>query len=87
MRHKRFVLERHRDASGISGTGVVAEGVEFTDGVVALRWIVPPEQPGHGFPTSVVFHDHGIESVERIHGHNGATVIVWLTGEDDHADT
>ena len=75
---RRFVLSRDHDPSGVSGTGVVAEGMEFSDGVVALRWIVPQGQPGHGYPTSVVFHDRGMESVERIHGHSGATRVVWL---------
>lgn len=78
-----FVLQRDEDATGVSGTGVVAEGVEFSDGVVALRWIVPAGRKGSGNPTSVVFHDNGIDSVERIHGHDGRTRIVWL--EDKHA--
>lgn len=76
---RAFRLVRDHDVSGVSGTGPVAEGVEFSDGVVALRWIVPPGQPGHGFPTSVVFHDQGVESVERIHGHGGNTRIEWGT--------
>lgn len=75
---RRFVLQRDSDVSGVSGTGTVAEGVEFSDGVVALRWIVPPGNAGHGYPTSVVFHDHGIASVAAIHGHSGATRVVWL---------
>lgn len=66
-----FALYRHRDVSGVSGAGTVAYGVEFPDGTVALRWV-------GGNPTSVVFHDRGIESVEAIHGHGGATDIVWL---------
>lgn len=75
---RRFVLDRQEDETGVSGTGVVAEGVEFSDGIVALRWIVPPGRPGTGWPTSVVFHDRGMESVAAIHGHNGKTRIVWL---------
>ncbi len=69
--HRRFVLARDVDITGLSGTGIVAEGVEFSDGVVCLRWCSL-------HPTSVVWHDHGIESVEAIHGHNGQTRIVWL---------
>jgi hypothetical protein len=69
--HRRFVLQRDTDVSGVSGTGVVAEGVEFSSGVVALTWL-------SAWPTSVVFHDRGIESVEAVHGHGGATRIVWL---------
>ena len=33
-----FQLDRVKDISGISGTGLVAEGIEFTDGQVVLRW-------------------------------------------------
>lgn len=73
-----FLLQRDEDVTGISGTGVVAEGVEFSDGVVALRWLVPAGNPGSGNPTSVVFHDNGMASVEKIHGHGGSTRIVPL---------
>jgi hypothetical protein len=34
-----FHFFRHEDASGVSGTGVVAEGVEFTNGWCAVRWL------------------------------------------------
>ena len=69
---RRFELHRHEDVSGISGTGVVAEGVAFSgNGPVALRWTSE-------WPTSVVFHDKGVESLEAVHGHNGRTEIVWL---------
>ena len=67
---RAFVLVRDVDVTGISGTGVVAEGIEFTGGVVALRWLSE-------FPTSVVFHDRGMESVEAVHGHGGQTRVVW----------
>lgn len=43
-----FVLDRVEDVSGVSGTGVVAEGIEFSDGVGALRWIVHPGRVGSG---------------------------------------
>ena len=66
-----FVLMRDTDVSGVSGTGVVADGCASPDGTVTLRW-------RGGNPTSVVFHDNGIESVEAIHGHGGNTRIVWL---------
>jgi hypothetical protein len=65
-----FHLVRHVDVSGISGTGVVAEGVEWTDGSVALHW-------GGRFPTTTVWAD-GIDALLTIHGHNGSTTIRWL---------
>lgn len=67
---KPFVLVRDVDVSGVSGTGVVAQGVEFADGTVALRWLSE-------WPTSVVFHERGIEAVKAVHGHSGATRLVF----------
>lgn len=66
-----FILVRDEDVTGVSGTGTVAEGVEFSDGRVALRWIV-------GEHRSTVIWDN-VESVVAIHGHNGATRLEWLT--------
>lgn len=71
MSHRRFELHRDTDITGVSGTGIVAEGIAFTDGVVALRW-------RSEWPTSVVFHDRGVEAVRAVHGHGGATRLVWL---------
>lgn len=67
---RRFVLRRLEDVSGVSGTGVVAEGVEFSDGTVAVRW--------RGKYGTGVFHDQGMASVRAIHGHGGKTVIEYL---------
>jgi hypothetical protein len=74
MTARRFELHRDDDITGVSGTGVVAEGIAFTDGTVALRW-------RSEWPTSVVFHDRGVDAVKAIHGHGGATRIVWLDVE------
>jgi hypothetical protein len=66
----RFVLRRRRDISGISGLGDVADGVLWPDGTAAVRW--------RGEHPSTVHWDRGRASVEAIHGHQGATEIVWL---------
>lgn len=81
---RRFELHRDEDVSGVSGTGIVAEGVAFDpsaddtangrSGPVALYWLTE-------WPTSVVFHHRGVESLELVHGHNGRTRIVWLDPE------
>lgn len=76
---RRFLLVRDVDVTGVSGTGVVAEGVEFTDGVVAVRWRAAGE--GGVKPTTVI-HD-GITSVIVLHGHDGRTRVEWLDGEGD----
>jgi hypothetical protein len=65
---KTFTLYREKDVSGVSGTGSVAEGVQFTDGVVVLRW--------NGEHASTVVW-HSIEDALAIHGHGGLTRVVW----------
>lgn len=65
---RTFTLQRDTDVSGVSGTGRVAEGVQFSDGVCVIRW--------YGVHQSTVVWP-SIESVEAIHGHGGATRIVW----------
>lgn len=71
---RRFTLLRHEDATGISGTGVVAEGVEFTDGIVVMKWIV-------GDFRSMTIWNQGIEAVREIHGHDGRTEVLWIDEE------
>lgn len=65
-----FALERTTDVSGLSGTGRVAEGVEFVDGRVVMVW--QSEQPSAALYSS-------IRMVERIHGHDGASRVVFET--------
>jgi hypothetical protein len=69
---RRFVLQRTKDVTGVSGTGIVAEGVRFSDHRVALRWVV-------GIHRSTVVWD-SMAAVEAIHGHDGATQVVWVDG-------
>jgi hypothetical protein len=68
---RRFELHRDIDETGISGTGVVAEGILFTDDVAVLHWISQ-------WPSSVVHYERGMDSIEHVHGHGGKTRIVWL---------
>lgn len=70
---RRFYFDRTTDVSGTSGTGAVAEGVQFSDGRVALRWITA------GSPSSTVVYD-SIDDAEAIHGHGGGTKVVWIDG-------
>jgi hypothetical protein len=66
---RRFELHRDEDATGVSGTGVVAEGVQFADGTCAMRWL--SEHP------STALYDTA-DDIVRIHGHGGLTRLVWL---------
>lgn len=68
IRPRRFQLVRNKDFSGVSGIGVVAEGVVFHDGQVAMSWF------GRHHTLEIAPR---IEDVIAIHGHNGATVIEW----------
>jgi hypothetical protein len=68
---RRFVLIRHHDISGVSGTGVVAEGILFRDGAVALHWL-------GDHPSTTAWPS--LDDVLAVHGHSGATVIRWLDG-------
>lgn len=68
----RFELVRHRDVSGVSGTGIVAEGVQFSDGTVTLRW-----RGKH--PSTAMWPS--ITEVLAVHGHGGATEVRWLDGD------
>ena len=66
---KRFILQRDIDESGVSGEGLVAEGVEFTGGMVAMTWLSPHK--------CVNVYDN-IKVVESLYGHNGKTKVVWI---------
>ncbi|MFJ6730043.1 hypothetical protein ACIQPQ_34605 [Streptomyces sp. NPDC091281] len=74
---KTFVVQRDQDVSGVSGEGVVAEGVRFSDGWVATHWLDKP--PMHE-PKTEVWHNPGTEPFEKISGHGGRTRIVWSDG-------
>jgi hypothetical protein len=39
---RRFVMHRAADVSGVSGVGLVLEGVHFSTGVVVVHWLTPP---------------------------------------------
>lgn len=66
---RRFELHRHEDKVGVSGTGVVGEGVVFSDGHACMRWKTEY--------SSTVFYD-SMDHVERIHCHGGFSKIVWV---------
>jgi hypothetical protein len=66
-----FTIHRDRDISGVSGTGTVAEGWESSSGEwVIVLWL-------SATPSLEIHSD--IRHVEAIHGHGGATRIVWDT--------
>lgn len=67
-----FHLVRGADVSGVSGTGDVAEGVEFADGRAALRWCRGPARATNVYDS--------VADVLAIHGHAGSS---WVRFADD----
>ena len=65
---RTFHLQRDVDGSGVSGTGHVADGVEFQNGKVAICWNTKY--------SSIAVYD-SVAIVEHVHGHGGNTKIVW----------
>ncbi|WP_405061160.1 hypothetical protein OG474_05815 [Kribbella sp. NBC_01505] len=63
-----FRLVRHADASGLRGTGTLAEGVEWSDGSVALRW--------RGPWASTSTWDR-VEALLAVHATDGRTLLHW----------
>lgn len=68
-----FHLLRHHDVSGVSGTGIVADGIIWPDGTASLRW--------RGERPSTVHWDR-IADAKAVHGHGGATEIVLDNAAD-----
>jgi hypothetical protein len=65
---RTFTLVRKQDISGVSGTGVVAEGAVFACGKAVLVWLTEVN--------SVAVYD-SVQALEEIHGHGGATHVVF----------
>lgn len=79
---RRFELWRHKDVSGVSGTGIVAKGCVFysrfvEDGPepehVVLTWIREPQS---------ISIWRSIEELLSVHGHGTNAEIRWI--DDEH---
>lgn len=68
---RKFHLLRHQDESGVSGTGIVAEGVVFSDGQAVLCW-----RSVSGVNSLGIYRS--IEELAFIHGHGGKTEVVFV---------
>lgn len=66
---RRFLLERQEDLTGTSGTGIVAEGIEFSNGTVVLHWISQL--------MAINIYDN-IKVCIELHGHDNRTSIKWI---------
>lgn len=82
---RTFELHRDQDTTGVTGTGRIAVGVVFEDGTAVTHWLTEVR-------STVVWHTVNVgaarEAIERIHGHGGATRVVWIddAGHDGFPD-
>lgn len=66
---RRFILWRYTDVSGVSGTGLVAEGVALPDGQCVMQWVTQ---------TASIGLYRNFQELIDIHGHGKCTVIRWI---------
>lgn len=66
---KLYKLVRHKDVSGVSGTGLVAWATEYPNGWCTVAWEINSKCP------SVVVYQSLAHAI-AIHGHSGSTEFV-----------
>jgi hypothetical protein len=66
---RRFHFVRSEDLSGVSGTGIVGEGCELSNGKIIFSWL---SNLG-----SVAVYDN-IKTFLTVHGHEGRGSIRWI---------
>ena len=74
-----FTVCRQSDESGISGTGVVIEGVLFATGHVILHWLTPT-------PRGSISVFDSLNDFRKIHSDphpTNKTIITWLDGRQE----
>jgi len=69
---RRFYLIRNEDPSGVSGVGIIIEGVCFSDWTCHIHWLTKLQSEGR-FPNP--------DEMMKIHGHDGKTVLYWIDEE------
>lgn len=76
---RRFLLIREDDETGMSGTGIVAEGVEMSSGTCLVQF--------RSHIASSTLYD-SVKAVKEIHGHTDAktTRIKWLDPDPNAED-
>jgi hypothetical protein len=74
-----FTVCRQNDEGGISGTGVVIEGVLFATGQVVLHWLSPS-------PLGSISIFASMDDFKKIHAaphKDNKTIITWSDGRQD----
>lgn len=70
---RRFRAWPRDNLTGRARPRSFAEGVVFTDGTVAVRWL-------GAAPTSVVYPEQGLDALEAGAGFGGPCEIEWIDG-------
>ena len=74
-----FTICRQNDESGVSGTGVVIEGVQYATGQVVLHWLTPA-------PRGSIAIFESLEDFKRVHVNphpTNKTIITWSDGRQE----
>lgn len=71
-------MVRHEDVTGISGTGVIAEGTQYESGKCTLAWLTEYK--------SIGVYD-SMEELKAIHCHGGKTDVVFEPVVSWHMET
>lgn len=69
-RLREYYLQRNEDFSGVSGTGIVAQGIILPSGKCVHEWSNSYVQSMNIYPN--------IKAVEHIHGHEGRTIVKFV---------
>lgn len=78
---KKFTMYRPVDETGVSGLGLVAQGVVFADGTASVQWVCPPAA---GDVVTKKWESF-LEIHVRQHPKN-QTIITWEDGHQDVYD-
>lgn len=71
---RRFTMSRAEDPKGRSGTGVVLEGIVFSDGSCVVRWM------GTGMPqkSTAVWNSYADFAAMHVDDHPKNSIITWI---------
>ena len=74
---RTFTVARKNDETGVSGVGVIIEGVEYATGQVVVHWLFPPPRGG-----IAIFDSLGDFLKVHVHPHpSNKTIITFEDGE------
>jgi hypothetical protein len=65
---RTFHVVREEDVSGVSGTGVIAEGVLWSNGHIDVRWLSIHK---------ITEHAESLAEWQAVHGHEGKTKVIF----------